>query len=123
MITCRVLHIDTNNFSVDLTSRPSVVNSYKTLSQVDSYYQQQPEEWETSILEDIEHRLIEEQKARQLIKRHIFSNLYFCVNYQGAIEILKEKPWGSCLFRPSPDGIEQIVLTYKVYNKRMIYIQ
>lgn len=115
MITCRVLHIDTVNFTVDLTSRPSVVNNRNASSETtDSYFQQEPEEWETAILDDIEKRLVEEQKARQLIKRHIFSNLYFCVNYQGAIDILREKPQGSCLFRPSPDGLEQIVLTYKV---------
>lgn len=100
---------------MELTSRPSVVNNRQHASSIkDSYYQREPEEWETAILEDIEKRLVEEQKARQLVKRHIFNNNYFCVNYQGAIELLQDKPQGSCLFRPSADGLEQIVLTYKV---------
>lgn len=114
-MTCRVLHVDTVNFTVELTSRPSVVNDRNGSSEVrDPYYHPEPEEWETAILDDIEKRLIEEQRTRQLIKRHIFSNLYFCVNFQGAIDLLREKPQGSCLFRPSPEGLEQIVLTYKV---------
>lgn len=110
-----MVHIDTVNFTVELTSRPSIVNDRNGSSaKRDPYYCPEPEEWETSILDDIEKRLVEEQKTRQLIKRHIFSNLYFCVNYEGAIDILKDKPQGSCLFRPSPEGLEQIVLTYKV---------
>lgn len=63
---------------------------------------------------EMQTQLVAEQRARQLAKRSIFNTYYLCVNQQGAIEELKDKPVGSCLFRPSPQGIDQIILTYKV---------
>ena len=112
-----MLAIDIANFSVTLSSRPSVVNDrFHAAGRLDAYFQQEPEEWEKGILEDIERRLTEEQRARQLVKRNILDSHYFCVNLEGAIDILKEQPVGSCLFRPSLQGLDQIVLTYRMLS-------
>ena len=110
-----MLSIDIANFNVVLSSCPSVVNDrYRSQGRYDAYFQTEPEEWEKSILEDMDRRLREEQRARQLVKRNIINSHYFCVNLEGAIDILKDQPVGSCLFRPSLQGIDQIVLTYKM---------
>ena len=104
------MRIDLTNFRVELSSRPSVVNNrFSSNVQLDKYFVQEPEG-----LEEMQTQLVAEQRARQLAKRSIFNTYYLCVNQQGAIEELKDKPVGSCLFRPSPQGIDQIILTYKV---------
>lgn len=103
------------NFRVELSSRPSVVNNRLTSNVVlDKYFVREPEDWENDIVEEMQTQLVVEQRARQLAKRSIFNTHYMCVNQQGAIEELKDKPVGSCLFRPSPEGLDQIILTYKV---------
>ena len=79
-----------------------VNNRFSSNVQLDKYFVQEPEGWEHDILEEMQTQLVAEQRA------------YLCVNQQGAIEELKDKPVGSCLFRPSPQGIDQIILTYKV---------
>ena len=115
-ITCRVLKIDLTNFRVELSSRPSVVNNrFSSSVELEKYFIREPEGWEHNILEEMQTQLLAEQRARQLAKRNIFNTYYLCVNQQGAIEELKDKPVGSCLFRPSPQGIDQIILTYKVW--------
>ena len=109
------MRIDLTNFRVELSSRPSVVNNrFSSNVQLDKYFVQEPEGWEHDILEEMQTQLVAEQRARQLAKSSIFNTYYLCVNQQGAIEELKDKPVGSCLFRPSPQGIDQIILTYKV---------
>ena len=110
-----MLKLDVANFRVELSSRPSVVNDrFASRATLDRYFVAQPEDWEFAILNDMQQQLAEEQRARQLAKRSIFNTYYMCVNQQGAYEELKDKPVGSCLFRPSPHGLDEIILTYKV---------
>ena len=77
-------------------------------------YNPTPADWEITILEDLKYRLLEEQRSRQLVRRTIFNRYYMGVNKQSAYDYLKEQPVGSCVFRPSPTGLDQLILTYKV---------
>ena len=90
------MRIDLTNFRVELSSRPSVVNNrFSSNVELDKYFVQEPEGWEHDILEEMQTQLVAEQRARQLAKRSIFNTYYLCVNQQGAIEELKDKPVGS----------------------------
>lgn len=107
--------IDFERLKVELTSKPSDVNNrYFITPETDESFNSQPAEWEIMILRDLEARLLEEQRSRQLLKRNIFNQHYMCVNKQGAYEYLHDQPIGSCVFRPSPTGLDQLILTYKV---------
>ena len=98
-----------------LTSRPQDVNNRYFLARTPvEGYNPTPEDWEVTILEDLKYRLLEEQRSRQLVRRTIFNRYYMGVNKQSAYEYLKEQPVGSCVFRPSPTGLDQLILTYKV---------
>ena len=100
---------------MELSCRPSVVNNRNPdLAEYDPYFQREPEAWETAIIDEIETRLLNNQKARELIKRQIFSRYYHCVNDQNAKKLLQDQPLGSCVFHPSSAGFDRLVMTYKV---------
>ena len=132
-VTCRVLEMDQTNCRVRLTSRQSLLDDATSLRRdsesrdfqesfdengsfrpLDPYYQTHPEAWEEAIRNSRSEQLRAEQEFRQLENRPIFSPFYFRGSQSEAIAQLESKPVGSCLFRPSPRGIDQIILTFKV---------
>ena len=114
-LTCRVLSIDESAFRVRLSSRPSVVNDFSLHEgPLDPYFQSTPESWEEKFRAARRAELQREQRTRHLVQRTIFSPFYRCVDQEGAAAELAAQPIGSCLFRPSPQSLEHLILTVKV---------
>lgn len=114
-LTCRVLRIDTDFLRVQLTADlPAGQRGELREAPLDAYYQAEPEPWETKHLAAQSASLAREQRARRLAQRSIFSPFYRCVDSRGAAAELAALPAGSCLFRPSPEGPAQLLLTVKV---------
>lgn len=114
-LACRVLDVDFAALRVRLTARRSLVQGEQLAWRApDPCFQRAPEPWETQRREALAAQRERERRAVALAQRRVLSPFYRCVDQEGAAAELAAQPAGSCLFRPSARGLEQLVLTVKV---------
>lgn len=113
IIHCRIIKIDPEKFSVELTSRTSdlqdVDNKWKAPK--DSYYDHATESRDLS-----QEKKKTEKKRTQYHKRVIAHPSFRNIDYNEAEKLMQTMEQGDALIRPSSKGVDHLTVTWKVTN-------
>eukprot|EP00124_Ichthyophonus_hoferi_P005459 Ihof_evm1s797 gene=Ihof_evmTU1s797 len=108
-IECRVVNVDKEKFSVDLSCRSSVLSA-KSGKEKDRFYDDMAE---TTVVDAAKKA---RRKSRKRPTRAIDHPLYKSFTYQEAEQYLAKMGNGDAVVRPSSSNINNLTLTWRVYD-------
>ncbi|XP_071546473.1 transcription elongation factor SPT6 [Panulirus ornatus] len=111
LVLCRIMKIDPEKFSVELTSRTSDLQDLdsKWKAPKDPYYDYEAEEKDVSV-----DRKKNEKKKTQYQKRVIAHPSFRNIDYNEAEKVMQQLEQGDVIIRPSSKGIDHLTATWKV---------
>ncbi|KAJ3397930.1 Transcription elongation factor spt6 [Lobulomyces angularis] len=112
VIKCKVIKIDFNMMQVELTCRPSEVenNLFESSIRKDEYFSEEAEK------NDIKDREALTRKVQAKKIRKVNHPDFYNIDYRKAEEMMKDKPVGFYILRPSTKGINHLSVTWKVLD-------
>lgn len=111
LVLCRIMKIDPEKFSVELTSRTSDLQDRdgKWKPQKDAYYDREAEEKDLNL-----DRKRKDKKKTQYQKRVIAHPSFRNIDYNEAEKVMQQLEQGEVIIRPSSKGIDHLTATWKV---------
>ncbi|XP_045599264.1 transcription elongation factor SPT6 [Procambarus clarkii] len=111
LVLCRIMKIDPEKFSVELTSRTSDLQDRDNKWKVpkDAYYDHEAEEKDLNV-----DRKKMDKKKTQYQKRVIAHPSFRNIDYNEAEKVMQQLEQGEVIIRPSSKGINHLTATWKV---------
>ncbi|KAK8722073.1 hypothetical protein OTU49_012465 [Cherax quadricarinatus] len=111
LVLCRIMKIDPEKFSVELTSRTSDLQDRDNKWKIpkDPYYDHEAEEKDLNI-----DKKKKDKKKTQYQKRVIAHPSFRNIDYNEAEKVMQQLEQGEVIIRPSSKGINHLTATWKV---------
>jgi transcription elongation factor SPT6 len=105
-----VVKINFDRMSVDLSVKKEHIESHKTRSRVDDFF-------DFRMLDDEKTGKSMQKYKKKKVTRNIQHPFWQGIDYKAAEKYLADRPRGDCVVRPSTKGNDHISITWKVDDK------